>query len=144
MADVSRLLESIVAQNLFHQTKRVSATTFIGQSVIALSFFFILLGLGLFIYAAHLWFINHYSMPIAAYFTGLLSLVVALLFGSITFLAMKYRQARMKKIHHEILGKLKIFTDLLDEEFGESIRENPKMSVLIASLMGFLLEDKIL
>lgn len=32
----------------------------------------------------------------------------------------------------------------LDDEFGESIRENPKISLLLASMVGFLLEDRIL
>lgn len=144
MFGTSQLLETIITHSLSNQRKRFSASAIAGQSVIALSVFFAFLGMGFLIYATHLWLVNNYSPLAAAYYTGAISLGLAFLIGCIAFLGMKYRQTRIKKIRYEILDALRNATTQLDDEFGDSIRKNPKMAVLVASFMGFLFEDRIL
>ncbi len=47
-------------------------------------------------------------------------------------------------LRHGIAKIIQDCMNSLDDEFGESIRENPKISLLLASMVGFLLEDRIL
>lgn len=141
MAVVSEMLANIIADNLLAQRKRMNANIIVGRGIIALSFSFFILGSGFCIYASYLWFSTKYSYLLAVYYTGAISLFIAFLIGIIVLIGMIYRQRRIKKIHDDILGKVQEITNYFDNEFGASIRENPKLSVLIATVSGFFVQD---
>lgn len=141
MVIVSEMLANIIADSLLAQRKRMNANIIIGRGIIALSFSFFILGSGFCIYASYLWFSTKYSYFLAVYYTGAISLLIAFVIGVMVFMGMRYRQRRMKKIHDDVLGKVQEIANYFDNEFGASIRENPKLSVLIATVSGFFIQD---
>lgn len=141
MVIVSEMLANIIADNILAQRNRMNINVIVGRGVIALSFSFFIIGSGFCIYASYLWLSAKYSYLLAVYFTGAISLLIAFLVGVIVLIGMKYRQRRIKKMHDDILSKVQEITNYFDNEFGASIRENPKLSVLIATVSGFFIQD---
>lgn len=141
MTVVSEVLTNMIVDNFLAHNGKTSLNVVVGRSVIALSLSFGVIGLALWVYASYLWFSVSYSHNFALFYTGTVSISIALMIALLSFAAMKYRQNRIKKVREEIVNKIEDFKTLLDQEVGTSIRENPKMSLLIATISGALLED---
>ena len=54
------------------------------------------------------------------------------------------RQIRQESMKDDILTHVKAVIATVDDEFGDQIRENPTMAVLLASVAGFIAADKLL
>ena len=104
---------------------------------------FICVGLGLITYGTYLSLLSQYSPQASISMTGILSLVFAMLIAGLLYATEKYRYLKAQKEKLKFLENFKEALSLLDEEIGDPIRNHPKVSVLIAALSGFLLEDRI-
>ncbi len=114
-----------------------------GQELQALSVIFLCLGLGFIIYGSHLWLVNKYTPEATAGITGILIIICALIIAISAYWISLYRQLKMKKMRRTLLEKFKSSLSSLDDELGGPIRENPKTAILLASLIGFALEERI-
>ena len=95
------------------------------------------LGLGFLIFAFHLWLQAHYNPETSAALMGTIVLVLAFLFAVFTFAILQARRNRLQKLHREIKDTIHATFEALDEELTDPVGENPKISVLLASLAGF-------
>ena len=144
MAGIAGMIEQLVIDGLLNDHLPLSVKGNTGQGILALFAFFVLLGLGFVGFGAHLWLVAHYSPEAAAVIMGGMSFGLAGLVFATAWLAFRYRQSRIKTLRRGIAKRIQDSMDSLDDEFGESIRKSPNISLLLASMAGFLLEDRIL
>jgi hypothetical protein len=115
-----------------------------GAGLMILSGLMLAAGLGFIIYASYLWLNAHYLPDMAAALTGALALFMAVLSALMAHAYSEYKRLRLRKIKAEATQTLQNAFDMLNAELEHPIRENPKTSVLIASLAGFMVGEKIL
>jgi energy-converting hydrogenase Eha subunit E len=112
-------------------------------SILFLCGIFICLGLVFLIYGAYLYMLTLYSPQVTAVMTGILSIAIALVMLGFVYLVTKYRSLKAQKTRLKILEGIKSTLSSLDDEVGDPIRNHPKLSVTIAALSGFILENKL-
>ncbi len=112
-------------------------------SILFLCGIFICLGFVFLIYGAYLYMLTLYSPQFTALMTGILSLAIALVIFGFVYLVTKYRYLKAQKTRLKILEGLQSTLSSLDDEVGEPIRNHPKLSVIIAAISGFILENKL-
>ena len=114
---------------------RLSFYAFSGLLVIA-SIIFI-------IYGSHLYFLSGFSKDVAFILTG----AVCLFFGMIVISTLAaiyyYKLCKYKKLKSEITNFTSDALDILQEEVESPIVRNPKTAVLLASLVGYLIGEKL-
>lgn len=112
--------------------------------MLAFSGLMALLAVGFILTAAYFWLNLNYPPPITYACMGALSLFIALISLSILYIAMSYKEHRIQKVKHDIIELAENTLDTLEEEFGEPIRDNPKLAVIISSAAGFLAGERFL
>lgn len=104
--------------------------------------------LGFLIAAFYAWALAVYAPDIAALMTaGVVSglaLAAAITAYVVNHKRQIQRQIRQESMKDDILTHVKAVIATVDDEFGDQIRENPTMAVLLASVAGFIAADKIL
>lgn len=116
-----------------------------GLSLYALAGTLFVTSLGFFIVAAYLWIENNYFPPEkAAAMAGGLILALSCLCAGAAYLILQYKRSRARKLKAELTQTLHTLADIAEEELSQPIKDNPKTSVLIASLAGFIAGDKFL
>jgi len=144
MTTVTRVIEHLLVDKLLTKQPAASRKADIGQGVFALSIFFVCIGFGFLIYGVHMTLSQVYAPQTAALMTSVVSFGFAIVVGLLAYTAMMYRRSRIKKYKQEVVHKVENIVASLDDQFGGTIRENPKMAILLASAAGFFLEDRIL
>lgn len=142
MPSALQLIERVVIDKLLRDPTPLSGFDKMGQFLCALSALFLVTGLIFLVYGAHSWLSIHYSGEIAASITGIISLLLSVIIAGIFFAGLHYRQARIRKFQKNIADKIKSSLSTLEDELGDPIRENPKTALIIASFLGFLVEDQ--
>lgn len=143
MQGALRFIEQALMDKLFTAAAPVSSFEKGGKVLIVLSAFFALIGSGFVMYAGHLWLANHYSPEMTAAMTGLMSFAFAAFIAGLFYIALRYRQSRIAKIRMNAAAKIKSVLAALDDEWGDPIREYPKTALLVATVTGFILEERI-
>lgn len=114
------------------------------EALIGVTAALLLLGLGFMIYAAHLWVSKNHSEEMAALVTGgLLMALAAFSIGGMSFLV-SYTRRRVARVKDDITRSLTQIMDIAADELAEPVRDNPKTSVLIATLAGFIAGERFL
>lgn len=144
MTTVTRVIEHVLVDKLLNKQPAMSRKAEIGQGVFALSIFFVCIGFGFLIYGVHMTLSQIYPPQTAAVMTSAVSFGFAIAIGLLAYAAMMYRRNRIKKYKQEMVQRVESAVASLDDQFGDTIRENPKMAVLLATAAGFFLEDRIL
>ncbi len=144
MTTVTRVIEHVLVDKLLNKQQAVSRKADLGQGVFALSIFFVCIGFGFLIYGVHTSLSQTYAPQTAAMMTSGVSFGFAILVGLLTYAAMMYRRSRIQKYKKEMVHRVESAVASLDDQFGDTIRDNPKMAVLLATAAGFFLEDRIL
>ena len=142
MPSALQLIVKVMIDELFGTPAPLSGFERAGQFIFSLSIAFLIVGLVLLIYGAYSWLSIQYSDDIAAGITGLISLALSVILVSVLFAVNRYHQIRMRKVRERITDKIKSSLSTLENELSDPIRENPKTALIVASLLGFLVEDK--
>lgn len=143
MAGMATVVEHIILDKILRSNAPLSAKGDFGQGAFVLSVFCMTLGFGFLIYGAHIWLAQTYAPDVAALATGGLSLALALVVGVGAYALRRWRRAGFTKKRGEIVKSLEDAVSSLDDQFGGPIRENPKTAVLLATIAGFVLEDRV-
>ncbi len=144
MNAVISLVEQLLVERLLSNEPPLSGKSKAGLSLMALSGFLVILGFGFLVCAAYLWLAAHYPPEIAAATTGAIILFAGLGCAAASYLILQYKKHRLRKLKSEITETLRVVFDITEEELTEPVRENPKASVVAASLAGFAVGEKFL
>jgi predicted membrane protein len=143
MPSALQLLEKIISEKLFSVTAPNSNLERASQFLCALSFGFLVIGLVFLIYGAHARLSHFYTKDIAALMTGIIGISISALIALVAFAVVYYQTIHMSNLHKKVSDKIKLSLSRIENELGEPIRENPKTSLVLATLLGFLFEDKL-
>ncbi len=143
MSGARHLIERIMIDKLLCAPPPLSGLEKIKQFLAALSITFLIIGLVFLVYGAHMWLLLHYNEDMAAIITGLISLALSIVITSMLLGVIYYHKMLVSKMHQKLAEKIKSSLSMLEIELGDPVKENPKMAIIIASLLGFLGEDKI-
>jgi uncharacterized membrane-anchored protein len=143
MSAALQLIQGLVIDQLFKAPAPQNGFEKAKTCLSVLSVCFMVAGLVFLIYAAHVWLSAHYSRDIAAAITGLLCVAFSAVLAGIVFAILCYRKARIKAIQRHIPDTIKSLLSTLETELTSPIRENPKTAVIMASILGFLIENQL-
>jgi hypothetical protein len=143
MPSALQLIEKIVVDKLFSTPVPLSEIKKAGQGLWTLSIAFLVVGFIFLFYGAHSWLSVYYNEYIAAITIGIVSICLSLSIAGILFAVIYYHTMHIRKSQEKITDQIKFLLSALENELGDPIRENPKMALIIASLVGFLVEDQI-
>jgi hypothetical protein len=103
--------------------------------MLILMIFLGLAGVGFFIYAGFVWGAARYGVQSAALGTG--ALIWAFVFCSMGFLLMSRRRRSLKKVGKQMGRQSEDALMNALESLEEPIRNNPKVGIILAALMGY-------
>lgn len=135
-------IEKTMIDKLFSAAVPLSGLEKTGQVLCVLSVSFLVAGLLFLMYGAHIWLSIHYSEDITAIITGIISLTFSAAIASVLFAVIYYHKIRARVVRKKIADKIKSSLSILEDELGDPVRENPKTALIIASFLGFLVEDR--
>lgn len=114
----------------------------VGHLLILAAAIFALTGAGFMLFSAHLWLNDHYRPDLAAAMMGLAAFLMATLAALSAGMFFYFRYRMIRKIKSEIDRTVHDIAGLIDDFLSDPVRENPKTSVTLAALAGFLLGEK--
>ncbi len=143
MRGTFKVAEQLLISRLLSDGFSPSGKTKAGMSFLTLSGLLLLVALGFFVYAAHIWFIKNYAPEIAFSMTGGVILFFSLICALAAYIVREYKKLKVEKIKSTLIHKMEDIFEVANDEIGEPIQENPKTSVLIASLAGFAAGERL-
>lgn len=105
---------------------------------------FFVFGLGMIIYAAHIWAATVYAPEVAAALTGAWILGLAILCALIALAVVKHKERKTREMQAEMVQSMHVALELVHDEIEEPVRENPKTSLAVAALAGYAAAHKML
>jgi hypothetical protein len=143
MAAANLIVERMVIDKLLEMVPApVISKTRIGHDLAILAALFSIIGVGVLVYAAHLWFQGNYSSDIAAAMTGGLIVVIALILTGVCIGIEKYKQYKIKAFQAEMHDALNSMIDSIDEVLAEPVNLSPQTALIAASFAGFMAGKK--
>lgn len=137
------VLQQLLIDTAIRGGSHLSSEVKTGLGLRALFGFFIGAALIFLMVASFFWLDSRYSTDIAALAMG----VIALAFAGICWLVIERRRRRrhleMEALRLEVEQKVLMAMQLAQEEFGDTVRENPKSALLIAGLAGLLISRRL-
>lgn len=132
------VLQQLVIDTAIRGGAQLSSEVKTGLGLRALSGFFVGLGLIFLCVASYLWLDSLFATHIAALIMGGLSLIL----GAVCLLVLRQRSLRREReilaLRHDVEDKVRLALEIASEEFGDTIKDNPKSALLIAGLAGML------
>lgn len=144
MAGLMRIAEHVVIDRLVSNGPPLAGKSKIGMAVTAMSGLLFAVGLGFFIYAAYLWLGNLYAADVATLYTSLLTFALSALLMAGVYIAVQLRKQKMKKMKQEVADSIIHTLNEADNELARSVRENPKSAMMVSTLAGFLVGERLL
>lgn len=146
MISMLRIAESLILDRLISgQAPLTHKSKFaLGMSIIAI--FLMVCATGFFVYAAYLWLSLQYEPHVTAVLSGAFALIIVIIMGIGTGLFAMYKKSRIKRFRESVTNDLQdMVANLADElDIGEYIRENPKTTLGLATLAGYIIAEKVL
>ena len=137
------IAEQMVMRQLLGNNFPITGKSKVVLAALALAAFFALGAMGMALYAAGLWVWQTYPPHLAALIMAGCLFGCALLCLLCGWGIMAYRQAKIARMKKDFFKSVQEFLITIDDELKGPIEENPKASMLIASLCGFLISQKI-
>lgn len=113
----------------------------LGLAIISLAGSLILIIIG-----GYHWLSSRYAADMAALIAGSMVLAMAAIFGLVGYALIHTNKSRIKSLQDEIVDSvMQLLEAVSDElELPERIRDNPKITMAIATILGFLAARRIL
>lgn len=138
MGGALALVEQLVIDRVLSNGVPFTGKSKAGLGLIALSGFFLLVGLCFIVWGSYLWLSNNYPPDVAALIMGLVIFSLAILCALGAYTLLKFRERNFQQIKSEIAQTFRAVLETADEELTGPLRDNPKTAVLAASVTGFL------
>ena len=113
-----------------------------GLGLLALSGLITLVALGFLIFAGYGWLLINYDQPTAAFIVSAVLFALALVSVVSAYFAFKKKPAVVAD-NSDVMQLISEITDVIGEELAEPIEEHPKTALLLASLAGFAVGDRL-
>ena len=144
MSALLQTAEQMLVNRIISNAMPFTGRTKAGLGLAALTGLLVLTGFGFLVYAAFLWMNANYEPQVAAFYAGAGAFALAIITTLAAYLIMQYKQRRAEKARQELLQTIHLAMDVADEELSKPINENPKTTLLLASLAGYILADRFL
>lgn len=108
----------------------------VGRGLLTLSGIFVLIAFILFLISVYLGFSTIYAHYVALALTGGAAMIFALFFAGCMHCYRLYSAWKLKRAQDDIARKLQDAMAYVDEELGDVIIKNPKLSLSMAGFMG--------
>ncbi|MGB0720358.1 MAG: phage holin family protein [Bdellovibrionales bacterium] len=144
MGGALAIIESMMVNRLLSNDPPLSGKSKAGLGLFTVAGLLLAVAMGFFIVAAYLWLQNNYPPDAAAAIAGLLTLMTALICAGVAYGVLQYKRHRLQKFKDEMIDTMQNALDFAEEELSQPIRDNPKTSVFIASLAGYLAGEKLI
>lgn len=143
MSGALKVAEQLLMNLIISNDFPLSGKTKAGLGFGALSGLLVFTGFGFLIYAMHLWLTNNFAADVAAALTGCMAFGLAGLSGLIALGVMQYKKSKAEKMKQEIQHTIMQAIEVVNDEFGEPIKENPKTAITAATLAGFMMGNRL-
>jgi hypothetical protein len=139
-AVVKQLLLTQMLSNTLPSTKHHK----IGDSLLLLTTVLGSVALLFLILALYIWLKENYEPEMAALLTGAVALILACLAGGAAFWVSNRRLLKVNHFAHDAKKHLLSLVENFTEDLEEPIRKHPKVAVLLAGIIGYILGDRVL
>lgn len=143
MSVILNLIQNLAQDARLSSHSKAKEKVQIIQGLITLGFLCLFLGGVFILYGFHQYLVIHYGSYIASMIIGLILLTLSAIIGAAIYFYKRYRSKYMHNLSREIPIKIHDALLSLDREFEAIIKEYPKTSVLMASIVGFCAENKL-
>lgn len=144
MNGVLNLAEQVLVDRVLSNDAPLNGKNKTGISFALISSLFLILGFAFIFYAAFVWLQNNYPAEEAAIMMGGFAIFLAACNGLVAYGLLKYKRKKIKQMKNELIATIEEALEFSNEELADPIKENPKSSVLIASVAGFLAGERFL
>lgn len=142
MSTQVRAIEQIVLSMLmqgFSRPKRNPA-----GAALAVALIFSVVGVSFLIAAGYEWLLMQHGLQTARLYTGAICITLALVAAAAAGAFYSYKRAKAETYYLVLRENVQSAIAMLGDEMEEPIRENPKTSILLASLAGYIAAEKII
>jgi hypothetical protein len=144
MAPFARIAEQLVADKIIGASAALTGRNEAGRALAAASGFFGIVGLGFFLYAAHLWLADRYSPEMVAALTGALFVGAGLAIALVAYGIVSYKRSVIRRMQADIRHMIAEALECVDEFLTEPVNDNPKTAALAATLAGLAVGRQLL
>lgn len=144
MNSILAMAEQLVLDKIISDKAPVTGESKIKVFLIAFSGFMALIGIGFISYATYLWLSVHYPPVAVMAAMGGIALFFSLLSALVVYNIVEYKNRKIKEMRLEIFKVAEDALNIFEKELSVPVNDNPKTSVLIASLAGYLAGDRFL
>lgn len=131
------IAEHVLLERFVRDNTPISVYDKVGAGLLILSGLLSILGVGLLVYASHIYFMKNFETEVALALTGATTLGLAIVFALSVLLHKVYKMKKIQRVKDDIMDTIWETIESLEEEISEPIREHPKSAVSIASVAGY-------
>lgn len=133
------LLKQVAIEGLINNRAPLPHTSKLGLGLAALSGLFLVAALIFVMISGYGWLLLQYDQPLAALIMAGSIVTIAAIISLIAYLLLKKKRQQKPAIQTEdIMAIFAEAGDLVGDEFAQTIKDNPKTAVLIASVVGLV------
>ncbi len=136
-------IESLIKGHLLSARSQITTSPKISQGIFALALLFFLLGTGFILYGVYAGLSARYSIEMTPIIMGFILGIIGVIAAALAYAFNFYRRLYIRRMSSNLPQKLHEAFLQLDGEWGDIIRAHPKTAVFIASLLGFIAEERL-
>lgn len=141
---VAAISEGVLINHFMNGGGHALARSRTSMGLYLIASFMVCLGAGFLIYAGFQWASTQYTPEQAATLTGLSILFLAVCTALGAQIVIRKRRNKLEQIKHEVTDNLQELLSSLDDDWGGVVSRNPKTSMLVAAVAGYVLGDRLL
>lgn len=144
MASILAIAEKILVDRIISNKVPVTGESKLKFCLITFSGLTAITGIGFLFYAAYLWLSVNFSVITTMAVMGCMFSLLSIAGCLILFAIIEYKKKKMKEMTNEIIDAAEQALEILEREITVPVNDNPKTSVLVSSLAGYLAGERLL
>lgn len=101
-------------------------------------------GIGFLFYASYLWLSVNFSVITTMAVMGGMFVLLSIVSCFILLGIIEYKKKQMRKMTNEIIDAAERALEIFEKEISAPVNDNPKTSVLVSSIAGYLAGERLL
>jgi hypothetical protein len=141
-----KIAEKMFVDRMISKHSPVTHKSKVGLFAFALSGLLFLTGLGMLLYASYIWFNLTYTPILASMMLGAMLISTAIIICVLMCLITSYQRRKVIKMRTDITDDITAVIGMFENEIDvtQPLKDNPKTTIAIAALAGFIVADKYL
>ena len=146
MEQLLKIGEQVLVDRLINKHSPVTHKSKIGLFAFGLAGILFLMGIGVLLYACYVWFTMAYTPIIASMLLSALLIAASVLLCMIMVAVSAYQRRKVIQMRNDITSDISAALHMFEEEIdiSQALKDNPKTTVALATLAGFIAAEKIL